>query len=76
MVQLVSVNYKSENRLANLLATKKYLGIKVVDAKHMVQCSPCVITFDKPKVIESRFNLDTLKQKLESFEIEITTINN
>ncbi|MGM9531522.1 hypothetical protein [Intestinibacter sp.] len=75
MVQLISVTYKSENRLANLLATKKYLGIKVVDAKHMVQCCPCIITFNNPKVIESKLNLDTLKQKLNDFEIEITTIN-
>lgn len=76
MVQLVSVNYKSENRLANLLATKKYLGIKVVEAKQMVQCSPCIITFDNPRVIHSKLCLDDLKQKLENFEIEITTINN
>lgn len=75
-VKLSEIRYESENRIANLLATKKYLNIPIVEGRELVRCSPCVITFDNPRELLTSLAIDDLKDHLDNFEIKIkVTIN-
>lgn len=71
---LQKITYSSENRLSNLLATHKYLGIPIRDAKQLICSAPYSVELNPPKPLESRLKMDSLIDRLKSFEIEIQVI--
>ena len=71
---LQKITYKSENKLPNLLATHKYLGIPIRDAKQLICSAPYSVELNPPRVLESRLKMDSLIDRLKSFEIEIQVI--
>lgn len=73
-IKVTEIIYHSEHRLANLCATTKLLRIPVKEARELVQCSPCRITFNAPKECNIKKAVTDLIDELEKYEIKVQII--
>lgn len=71
IIKVAEINYHSEHRLANLCATTKLLNIPMREAKELVKCSPCRITFNEPKECDILHKKEDLIRALERYEINV-----
>lgn len=70
-IKVTEIIYHSEHRLANLCATTKLLRIPLKEAKDLVQCSPCRITFNSPKECNIKKEVTDLINELEKYDIKV-----
>lgn len=70
-IKVTEIIYHSEHRLANLCATTKLLRIPIREAKELVQCAPCRITFNVPKECNVKKEITELINELEKYEIKV-----
>lgn len=74
-VFVTAIKFNTSHYLANLLATRKILGMPLSEARTLCKNKPGEwIKIDKHQLI-SKYPMDNILAELDEYEIEIKTLN-